>query len=78
MKSPTATRVSLETTLSRIVGRITTVDPDALGPPVNCVRCKDYGIVELTGGEYRTPRGAKVTATPDKPVYRTCTCQGKP
>lgn len=50
------------------------VDEDRLGRPVRCIRCRDTGVIEYTGGTITTHRGLHVEASPDRPVYRRCTC----
>ena len=53
---------------------------DRLGKPVACVRCRDTGLIEFVGGEHLTLAAdgrlgsRKVTATPDKPIYKRCGC----
>lgn len=46
--------------------------------PVRCVRCGDSGVIEYTGGQVVTHRGLRVEASPDRPVYRRCSCLEDP
>lgn len=85
-KSPTATKVSLDATLTRILGRVQVVsDGDTLGPPVKCIRCQDRGVIEYTSGTHQTIgntlnswHGRSVDATPEAPVYIGCDCRKNP
>ena len=50
---------------------------DPLGPVVRCVRCRDSGVIEFTGGTVTSYRGLRVEASPERPVYRRCGCMDK-
>ena len=50
---------------------------DPLGPVVRCVRCRDSGVIEFTGGTVTSYRGLKVEASEARPVYRRCSCVDK-
>ncbi len=84
-KSPTASKVSLDATLARILSKVHVIpDEETLGPPVSCIRCQDHGVIELTSGTHRTLghsannwRGHYVEATPEHPVYVGCDCRHK-
>lgn len=48
----------------------------------SCVRCAGRGLIEITGGTHQLShyeRGELVTiqveATPERPVYRRCSCR---
>ena len=48
----------------------------------SCVRCAGRGLIEITGGTHvlsHWERGELVTreveATPERPVYKQCTCR---
>ena len=78
----TTIRRDLEAQLARIIGNVRVIrDEDTLGHPVRCLRCRDTGLVEYTGGTHVTlgaePRrqGQKITATEQHPVYKQCGCQ---
>lgn len=71
----------LETRIDRILGNTRVIaDEDTLGNPVRCIRCKDTGLIEYVGGEHLTLAAdgrlgsRKVTATPEKPIYKRCAC----
>jgi len=79
-QSPTATKISLDATLKRILGRIQVVADDELGPVVSCVRCHDFGVVEMISGRYelagdRFRRHKTVEASRENPVYVPCECR---
>lgn len=79
----TMTRRDLDAKLAKILGsREPIPDEDTLGRPVRCVRCRDTGLIEYQAGEFVTVGvpgigGTKITATPDRPVYRQCGCRAE-
>ena len=65
---------NLETVLERIRSqKLSRLAPPAVPP--RCTRCNDTHMIEMIGGEYQTPRGLTITATPEEPVYRPCECR---
>jgi len=49
-------------------------DPAPYEEAPNCGLCADAGVVENWYGWFVTPRGAKIQATQDRPVYTRCEC----
>ncbi len=78
----TATPVSLNATIARIKASLRIVnDEDTLSRPIDCIRCRDLGVIEMTGGTYELHgdpthrrRGRRVEATPESPVFVRCEC----
>ena len=60
--------------LPRVNAALHRCSPYAKPPaPPECVRCNDTGLVEYTGGEHLVGN-ARVTATPERPIYVQCKC----
>lgn len=80
-QSPTASKVSLEATLNRLLGQVRVLpDDETLGPVVECVRCHDYGVVEMISGRFelagdRFRHHKTVEASRERPVYVPCECR---